>query len=197
MSTAIMPPQPQNTRIFIFVDFFNLSLSLKERHGGPFMTDWTKLRIWLVEEAARVAGINDAAYRGMSVYAAYGISAKDIKLKQWMNGWLDSQPGVQVNLRPRKKKRPPKCPSCYETVEHCPACKASFDRTEEKGVDTAIATDMIRLAWERRIRYRCSGELGRGLHPCRRISRPEGEEGDPGWLSTKRKAPSDYVLGEL
>ena len=30
----------------------------------------------------------------------------------------------------------------------CPHCRADLARSVEKGVDTAIATDMIRLAWE-------------------------------------------------
>ena len=30
----------------------------------------------------------------------------------------------------------------------CPHCKKAIKATQEKGVDTLIATDMIRLAWE-------------------------------------------------
>ena len=33
-------------------------------------------------------------------------------------------------------------------MEYCPNCQTKISATVEKGIDTAIATDMIRLAWE-------------------------------------------------
>jgi len=33
-------------------------------------------------------------------------------------------------------------------IKDCPHCKQAIRATQEKGVDTLIATDMIRLAWE-------------------------------------------------
>ena len=145
MSDDPIPLAPP--RVYIFVDFWNLSLGLNERHHGKFMLDWKALVPWLVSEAARVAGVPDASYRGMGVYGSYN-PKREAKLKNWMLGWLDSQPGVQVVLKERRRKHPPKCPSCHNSVETCPDCGVPFEKTEEKGVDTAIATDMIRLAWE-------------------------------------------------
>jgi uncharacterized LabA/DUF88 family protein len=33
-------------------------------------------------------------------------------------------------------------------IENCPHCGEKIERTIEKGVDTAIVTDIFRLAWE-------------------------------------------------
>ena len=85
----------------------------------------------------------------MYVYSSYNPSSrKDNKYKRWAETWLDRQPGIQVSLRERQRRRPLDCPHCHKTVDTCPHCKQKINRTEEKGVDTAIATDMIRLAWE-------------------------------------------------
>ncbi len=48
----------------------------------------------------------------------------------------------------RRPKAPPTCPACHQTISTCPHCNQSIKATVEKGVDTLIATDMIRLAWE-------------------------------------------------
>ncbi len=58
------------------------------------------------------------------------------------------QPGVQVTMLERIRKfNGPLCPACNRETRQCPACGADMRGTEEKGVDTRIATDMIRLAW--------------------------------------------------
>lgn len=72
----------------------------------------------------------------------------DAKLRDWATTFLDRVPGVTVVLKDRVKKRPPVCQSCHEAVETCCHCGAALSLTEEKGVDVAIATDMIKLAWE-------------------------------------------------
>ena len=41
----------------------------------------------------------------------------------------------------------PKRPVCHKEVAECPHCKGSMAGTVEKGIDTAIVTDMIKLAW--------------------------------------------------
>ena len=46
------------------------------------------------------------------------------------------------------KKYPPVCQSCHRPVGTCGHCGVPLSLTEEKGVDVAIATDMIKLAWE-------------------------------------------------
>ncbi len=143
-----------NSRICIFVDYWNLQLTmngmLKDRKiGEKFFFDWISLPGWLAKQAVSVCGLNEYTYEGMYVYSSYNpASGKDNKYKRWVETWLDRQPGVQVSLRERQRRRPLDCQHCDKTVDACPHCKQKINRTEEKGVDTAIATDMIRLAWE-------------------------------------------------
>lgn len=56
--------------------------------------------------------------------------------------------GVTVVLKERVKKHPPVCQSCHRPVGTCCHCGVPLSLTEEKGVDVAIATDMIKLVWE-------------------------------------------------
>ena len=151
-----MPSKPSDGRIRvrIFIDFWNLQLTLNQQirkldPSDEFKIDWTKLPRWLAREAARVVGTDAHSYDGVHVCASYNpLSPADKKLHNWLTTWLDRQPGVQVVLKERRAKGPPTCPSCHQSVLHCPQCQASLARTVEKGVDTAIVTDMIRLAWE-------------------------------------------------
>lgn len=70
---------------------------------------------------------------------------------KWATTWVDRQPGVKVECLERKPRALPKCPTCYRSIEYCPheGCEQRIVATVEKGVDTLIATDMIRLSWEK------------------------------------------------
>lgn len=87
----------------------------------------------------------------MIIYTSFDPGKADgQKFKTWATAWLDRQPGVKVECRERRRKAPPRCPACHKRIETCPhdGCGKRIEATEEKGVDTLIATDMIRLAWE-------------------------------------------------
>jgi uncharacterized LabA/DUF88 family protein len=153
-NTAAPPP----VRFQIFVDFWNLQLTLN-RHEAiakgvenvSFGIDWKKFPAVLVREAAKVLSTKDAAYAGMLVFSSYHpSSAADKNHHKWITGWLDREPGVHVRCFERQPRSRPKCQSCHREIEKCPHkdCGINLAGTVEKGVDTAIATDMIRLAWE-------------------------------------------------
>jgi hypothetical protein len=113
--------------------------------------DWQTLPRWLADHAAKVVGATPHSYEGAHVYASYDPASKaEAGLRNWLLSWLDRQPGVQVVLKARTRKGYPVCPHCHERIMFCsrPECGLELSRTEEKGIDTAIATDMIRLAWE-------------------------------------------------
>lgn len=143
-STQLAPSH----RVRVFVDFWNYSLFLRDRDPN-FRTDWAMLGPVLSEAATRA--VDHAArgeYQGMGVYGSFDPDKeKDRRLRDWAMKALSTFPGVSVSMTPRKKKRKPTCPSCYEEVASCPACGGNMRRTEEKGVDVRIATDMISLAW--------------------------------------------------
>ncbi len=141
-------------RIRVFVDFWNFQLCLNEREARErsaadhrFLVDWKGLGRCLAELAAKSVGASSWTFEGTHIYTSYNPKT-DAKFKAWATSWLARQPGVQVECRERRAKHPPRCPACHASIEECPTCSASMRGSVEKGVDTLIATDMIRLAWE-------------------------------------------------
>ncbi|NQT41420.1 MAG: NYN domain-containing protein [Planctomycetes bacterium] len=138
-------------KIRLFIDFWNFQLTLNEKARNPnFKVDWLKLPNVLVADAVRLLGNPEYRYEGTIVFTSYNPRTDEgKKYHNWATSWLDRQPGIQVKCFERRPKNPPQCPACHIPVSSCPSCNADMARTIEKGVDTAIATDMIRLAWER------------------------------------------------
>lgn len=141
--------RPQRARVF--VDFWNFQLSANDVLGRSFRPDWSTLSRWLgIEAAALISGVaaSELQFEGSTVYLSVGNGAGDVRLREWATRFLDRVAGATVVLKERVKKRPPICQSCHQRVKTCCHCGAALSLTEEKGVDVAIATDMIKLAWE-------------------------------------------------
>lgn len=145
-------------RIRVFVDYWNFQLTLNTMEGNQtkeddvrFRVDWKALPFWLAKKAAAEAQVVDYVAEGAIIYASYNPNTSEGKgFKTWATNWLNRQPGIQVQCHERKPKDAPKCNICHKPIRNCPhaECGALLAGTVEKGVDTAIATDMIRLAWE-------------------------------------------------
>lgn len=143
-------------RVRIFIDFWNLQLTINEKEsrasGKPdarFKIDWNRFVRWAAAKAATAAGQTAHSFDGAIVYASHDSkSAEGIKFHKWVTTWLDRQPGIQVQCRARRPRSALKCNHCHQAILNCPHCAQVLSGTIEKGVDTAIATDMIRLAWE-------------------------------------------------
>ena len=148
-----MPAEPgteYRIRVKVFVDFWNFQLTVNNLHGRDFRVDWRRLGPVVAQESLEIVDATAVlAYQGMNVYGSYDPTSKyDEKLRAWASNTLNGFPGVQVTMIPRQRKmRGPVCPSCHEEVSDCPKCHLDIRGTEEKGVDTRIATDMIKLAW--------------------------------------------------
>jgi uncharacterized LabA/DUF88 family protein len=135
-------------RARIFIDFWNLQLSIYEHMGREYRLDWLKLSPCLINEAETILG-ESLRFDGTNVYISYNPkSDADRPLRGWAINVLDRFSGVNVTLKEREPKLPPVCPDCHTLVEDCPHCHKKMHFTSEKGIDTAIATDMISLAWE-------------------------------------------------
>jgi hypothetical protein len=137
-------------RVRIFVDFWNFTLAMKD-HDPTFLVAWEKLGPVLAAETGKLISPSAPVhYEGLHVFGSYDPGKpEDGKLKNWFTNKLDKMPGVSVVLRERQRKRNyPKCPQCQTEAKLCVSCQADMRGTEEKGVDTRIATDLIRLAWE-------------------------------------------------
>lgn len=66
-----------------------------------------------------------------------------------MRGFLDNQPSFRIGIRERRERTGGiYCKSCQTEHERCPTCGAVFRRAPEKGVDSAIVTDLLSLATE-------------------------------------------------
>jgi uncharacterized LabA/DUF88 family protein len=163
MSTVppAMPPVvagKETPRVRVFIDYWNFQISINRREAeitkNPntrFLIDWLKFPLSVAEHAAKAAKIPKISFEGAHVYASYNPkSSEDKKFNAWITTWLDRQPGIQVKCFERQTKNPPICPKCHQPIAVCPVavCGASMTRTVEKGVDTALAIDMVRFAWE-------------------------------------------------
>ncbi|MCH8046307.1 MAG: NYN domain-containing protein [Planctomycetes bacterium] len=152
-STSDVPAIPtvasKQVKLRVFIDFWNFQLTLNEEVDSNFKVDWQKLPNVLARDAIRLLGVDNFTYEGTIVFTSYNPKTEEgRKYRNWATSWLDRQPGIQVKCFERRPRHHPKCPSCHVPVPTCPMCSADMAGTIEKGVDTAIATDMIRLAWE-------------------------------------------------
>ena len=136
------------TKARIFIDFWNFQLSVIQQKGKDYRTDWLKLSPWLIREAEKLVGSN-LNFEETCVYLSFNPrTPEDRRLKDWALNTLDRFPGIHVIASERKPKHAPLCPACHTQVQVCPNCGASMSGTIEKGVDTAIVTDLLSLAWE-------------------------------------------------
>ncbi len=145
-----MDEQHSTLRYRVFVDYWNFELSLRELLPG-YRLDWKELPHVLIRHASELVSPGQkSTFAGMAVYLSHGIGKDtDRKLKNWAVNVLDRFPGTSVDMVERRRVMSyPKCPTCYEEVPTCASCGSDMRGTHEKGVDTRIATDMIRLAWE-------------------------------------------------
>ncbi len=139
---------PSEYKIHTFVDFWNYTLSMKDT-DGDFSTDWKIFPKILTREAGLLVDSSALAiYSGMNVYGSYN-KKSERSLKNWSSSVLDTFPGVNAIFKERTKiKSHPKCPDCHASVAKCPSCGEDMRGTQEKGIDTRIAADLVSLAWE-------------------------------------------------
>lgn len=138
-------------RARVFVDFWNFQLNWNKR-AGQVRADWTKVPQVLILETEKklaAAGISGTLSLDETlVYASYN-ATRDTRLKDWLDNFLDRQPSFRVSTRARREKdRTIHCPECNKDHKECPSCGQEFRWAPEKGVDTAVVTDLLSLASE-------------------------------------------------
>lgn len=143
-------------RVRAFMDYWNFALALREYEKRQKIAkvdiDWSQLGPWLCKHAGSVAKISaeKVRYEGFHIYTSHNPkNPHNGKFRSWMMNTVDRFPGVQVVMKERKPKSPPNCPACHVAIDKCPSCSGDMIGTVEKGVDTALVTDMIKLAWEK------------------------------------------------
>lgn len=131
-------------RIRIFIDFWNFQLTWNTFHQGKDPLPRIPWDRTLPEVLVRHVA-SGAQYMGTHVYASVDPSKPaDKKLRGFlhvMNGFE----GYKVVVKERKPAGVLRCPNdqCRQPIIHCPHCNQEIKRTVEKGVDTALAVDLI------------------------------------------------------
>ncbi|WP_165068084.1 NYN domain-containing protein [Desulfovibrio sp. ZJ200] len=144
-STELLEAKPRG---MIFVDFWNYELTMKELEPG-FLTDWFKLPSIVIQEISLLLG-ETVQYGRCFIFGSYDPSSPgDARLRSWATTVLSKVPGVAVSFVPRqKRRRGPHCTgAAHHEITECPFCHASMLGTQEKGVDTQIATEMLDMAY--------------------------------------------------
>lgn len=145
-------------RARVFIDFWNYQLGWndaagKDRAGNDVRCDWSKLPRALVAAADDVltgAGNQAGLTLEETIVHASVNDARDGKLRGWLTNWLDHQPSYDVKIRDRKPRhRPVHCSACGSDISTCTNCNARLMIAVEKGVDAALVTDLLSLAWQR------------------------------------------------
>jgi hypothetical protein len=143
----------EKTRVRIFVDFWNLQIQWNELHAKLGAKDrvpipWKDLPQILCTEVSKGQPIK---FTGVAVYASINpISPKDKGLNNFLHHVLSSFTGYSVIVKERKPRKTIKCQeeTCKTPITHCPACKVPLKGTSEKGIDAAIITDLLSLAFD-------------------------------------------------
>jgi len=148
------------TRVRIFIDFWNFQAGWNARLGRGSdgkvaeQCDWTALpRVLLRETQAVLNSVGIEATCSLEetlVYASVDpAKTGDEKLRGWLANFVDRLPSFKVTIHERRS-RPfaAHCRQCGVETSNCPSCGAGFQRSVEKGVDTALVTDLLALGLE-------------------------------------------------
>lgn len=87
---------------------------------------------------------------GAHVYASIDPQSEaDRKLHGFLHA-MDGFPGYNVTVKERRPASPVKCTheGCRKEIVACPHCNQQLRRTVERGIDTALLTDLIRSAFD-------------------------------------------------
>lgn len=139
-------------RARIFIDFWNFQLNWNSRMPGK-QCDWQSLPLALLEETNSIlkgsGGVTeDTTLEETLLYASVNPTS-DARLRSWLENTVDRFPSFRVKIRERRSQ--PKrvhCRRCKTSVDACPTCGQPYSVKVEKGVDTAIVTDLLSLAWQ-------------------------------------------------
>lgn len=139
-------------RVRVFVDFWNFQLGWNTNVSGLEKCDWRSLPRVLVLESGRLlqtAGVDDRLQLEETIVHASVDPVTEQPLAKFLKDFLDRQPSFDVKVRERRTR--PKsihCKACKVTTRECPAGGVGYTGKPEKGVDAALVTDLLALAWQ-------------------------------------------------
>jgi hypothetical protein len=137
----------------VFIDFWNFQLGWNDAAGPGVNCDWKRLPQTLVAATESLLG-STGNHASLSleetlVHASVNETTEK-QLHNWLTNFLDQQPSYDVKVRTRRP-RPRKvyCRVCRTETSRCSHCDEPFISNGEKGVDAALVTDLLSLAWQR------------------------------------------------
>jgi len=139
-------------RTKIFIDFWNLQLNWNQLVGKtadnqPIRIPWEPTLPQVLCDAVSDKLNEKATYAGVHVYASVAPDG-DSGLRRFLHA-MKSFRGYTVLVKERKaRSQGIHCQSCKKTIEICPHCDNRLRGTVEKGIDAAIITDMIQMAYD-------------------------------------------------
>ena len=137
-------------RVLVFVDYSNMRASMRGV-DREFLIDVERLGRVLAAEGLRLVEPDFwLAYQGLRLYGSYDPDTEaGERQRRWYQDVVGSLSGVTpVVTARRRRRRGFSCRECRHEVRACGVCGAELRGSEEKGVDTRIATDMISAAWD-------------------------------------------------
>ena len=185
----------------IFIDFWNFQLNWNGRMDVR-RCDWRALPGAIIGEAQRLIAETGASepisLEETLLYASVDPTGPEANLRKWLTTVVERMPSYRVKIRERRpQKRSIHCGSCGTDTANCPNCQEPFTHRPEKGVDTAIVTDLLSLAHQQSYDVAAPRIKRCGLHPCRRVPPEQWPQGDQRLLVGVRLRPEGQVLGLL
>lgn len=153
---TVVTPATGGRRSRLFIDYWNFQLSWNDVIGKApgRQCDWRQLPLAITNAAGGLlAGVGLAGPLELEETLLYAsvdvVTGADTKLRGWLEGTIDRLPSYRVNIRERQaQRRSLYCRNCGKVTAKCADCETPFVASVEKGVDTAIVTDLLTLAWQ-------------------------------------------------
>lgn len=140
-------------RARVFIDFWNFQLGWNDATAGKAHCDWAAVPRAFVQASSDLVmattGTDPQLTVEETIVHASVEDGPETKLRGWLMNWLDRQPSYDVKIRPRKP-RPQRvhCKKCQHNMTTCGSCGSTLMASVEKGVDAALVTDLLSLAWQ-------------------------------------------------
>lgn len=134
----------------IFIDFWNFQLAWDKQKAGP--CDWYKLPKVIRDKTSELLvemGLSGELDLEETVLHASVNPLTEVPLRRWLSNTVDRIPSYRVRIRERHRRdRTIHCRECNTDFSDCPNCNEKLTHAPEKGVDSAIVTELLTLAWQ-------------------------------------------------
>jgi hypothetical protein len=146
----VVPAEPiTRYRTVVFIDFWNFEGHLREQLGinhAPLV--WTEFSERLVNAVEReLSSYGRPVVCDLESTRVYAAPKGTTYTDRWFKTRIASSPRFFMDLKKRQKSKA-KCLECGEKGHQCSHCGEPLIFDQEKGVDAALVTDLLWLAWQ-------------------------------------------------